>query len=132
MDIAKLFLYLTICGLFFFAIGIVVQSDIVTVVGLLILVGLAGVIVAFANQEFKWFEKLLSARPRVVYVDRPREQVAPVRKIIHYPSSVPERFYQEPVYEEPEDFEESEYDVVDPFVDLDVCDNWGFLEGDKE
>lgn len=137
IDIADLFLYAVIAGLFFFTAGIIAQSTVVSVVGLLIIVGLAGVVVAFANKDFHWFDRDLNLRPKVVYVDRPREQVAPVQEINRYPSR-PERFYQEPVYAGPDDIEEEYDDDVDddsqvkkprdPFVDLDAVDNWGFLD----
>ena len=125
-DIADLYLYAVITGLFFFAAGVIAQSILVAVIGLIIIVGLLGIIIVFAMKDFGWFEK-----PAVVYVDRPVSvpQVMTGEVMHHYPSE-PRMVYQEE-YEEPDEYEEDAEDkdgYEDPFDDLDPLDNWGFLD----
>ena len=143
LDVADLFLYGIIGGLFFFAAGVVARSPVVSVVGLLFIVGLVGIIVVFANKEFQWVKKSSYTRPDVVYVDRPICQAAPAREVSRYPSE-PGGVYQDSLYDEsedpedpedPKDPEDPEYHGLmsrkkykDPFADLDVLDNWHLLD----
>ena len=132
-DLAGLFLYAVISGLFFFTAGIIARSTLVSVIGLLIIVGLVGILVSFANKEFHWVERSSVSRSSYRPVAVPRDTViVPAREIIHHYPSRPERVYHEPEYEYPVEYEDEEPEMIprkrkDPFADLDICDNHGFL-----